>query len=497
MFNPFKVFGRGYDAGESSHVRQDLGWGRSQPCDEHNMVGVDGTRELINLKAIDLKRNGADNGVCDRIALFAIGNSGLRPQALTSDDTWNEASEDWWNYQYSPACDSRGRLSMWQMQWQAVSLRPTMGGVYWQLLSDGTIRPVETERIRQPNKKENQAGCSDGVKVDPLTGRILGYWVHARTDDGTFSQAKEGVFVKAENMIPVCKPPWRPDQVREIADFASTVPRIQDLAEANKYTLNTMKAQSKLFAWLSTAGSGPLGGSRNANPTNTVNQRKTFQLDALEVMHLNQGEQLQMGSSPTPSSTHIPYMQMQAGLAAAGINYPYEFYTYDFSKCDFSRMVAVCGLINKSSEVWQTWLAEALTKLWVWRIAMAIRDKDLPPAPLAKNGKSEWMLIDWQAPEGLTVDRQKEIQADTLEFQMRQNSMSSVARRRGKDYSDVLRQQARDWKLEERIAKEEGVPSDIIHPKAQIPGQTESNAGPIGQGDDDAGDKKIKESSDE
>lgn len=482
MFNPLKMFGRGYDAGESSHVRQDLGWGRAQPCDEDNMIGPDKTRETSSLKAIDLMRNGQDNGVCNRIAQFAVGSTGLRPQGLTSSDKWNEQVEDWWNYIYSPSCDSRGRISMWRMQWHAVSLRPTMGGVYWQLLSNGKIRPIETERIRNPKDENSRKDCCEGVKINPETGEILGYWVHSRDKNGGFSGDHKEVFVEAKNMIAVVAPPWRPDQVREMPDFAPIVPHMKDLSEANKYTLNTMKTQSKLFAWLSTAGSGPLGGSRNSNPMNMVNQRKSFQLDALEVMHLNPNETLNMGSSPTPSSTHIPYMQMQAGLAAAGINYPYEFFTYDFSKCDFSRMRAVVGLINRSSEIWRAWLAEALNKLYVWRVAMAIRDGEIPPAPIDAEGKSEWNLVDWQAPEDIAIDRQAEIQSDTLEFQMRQNSMSSIARRRGKDYADVLRQQARDWKLEERIAEEEGVPSDLIHPKAQIPGQT-SNAGPIGQKD--------------
>ena len=36
------------------------------------------------------------------------------------------------------------------------------------------------------------------------------------------------------------------------------------------------------------------------------------------------------------------------------------------------------------------------------------------------------------------------------------------------------------------IAKEEGVDSSILHPHAQIPGQT-SNAGPIGQAEDEEG----------
>jgi capsid protein len=253
-----------------------------------------------------------------------------------------------------------------------------------------------------------------------------------------------------------------------------------------------MKTQSKPFGSLSTQGgvganSGPRGQSNNV-----AGERKRFQLDGMEIIHLNERETLSMTASPTPSPTHIPYMQMQNGLAAAGINYPYEFYTYDFTKCDFSRMIAVFGLINKSSGIWQAWLAESLHKLYVWRIAMAIHDGDVPPAPIGKDGKSEWRLVDWQAPEGLIVDRQKDIQADTLEFQMRQNSMSSIARRRGKDYSDVLRQQARDWKLEEKVAQEEGVNPELIHPKAQIPGQT-SNAGPIGMGEDEPAKDDDKE----
>lgn len=482
MWNPLNIFGRGYNAGESSNVRKDLGWGRITPCDEDNMIGPDGTRQLISLKAIDLRRNGADNGVCDRIAAFAIGNTGLRPQALTRDDKWNTLAEDWWNYEYSPSCDSRGRVAMWQMQWQAVSLRPTMGGVYWQLMSDGTNRPIETERIRQPYTAAAKAGTVDGVKIDQSTGRITGYYVHSRDDNGNFRRDSDGVFIKAENMIPVIRPPWRPDQVREIADFSAVEPHIRDISEANGYTLNTMKTQSKPFGSLETNGGVGANSGMRGQTSNTVGERKRFQLDNLEILHLNANEKLNMSSSPTPGSNHIPYMQWQAGLASAGIGYPYEFFTYDFSHCDFSRMIAVLALINKASGIWRAWLSDPMSKWWTWRIAMAIRDKDLPPAPLGENGKSEWRLIDWQGPGDVVFDRQKDIQADTLEFQMRQTSMSAVARRGGKDYSDVLRQQARDWKTEEAVAKEEGVDPELLHPKAQIPGQT-SNAGPIGQGE--------------
>ncbi len=469
-----RILGLGYDSGESSHIRSDLGYSRRTPCDEDSMVNPDGTLELTRQKSIDLRRNGGPvSGVCDRIASFAVGSTGLRPIALTSDEKWNTEAEDWFNYTFGPACDYRRRVTLWQLQWQAVSLRPIMGGMYWQLMKDGTIRPIEPERIRNPKDREQQVGCMDGVKVDQETGRILGYWIHQRDKDGGFSGPHAETYVPANEIIPVIRPAWRPDQVREIPDFAAIVPHLQDLKDANTITLNTMKTQSKPFGFLETMG----GAGANSMPrgmTRTVGERKRFQVDMLEILHLNHGETMKLSSSPTPGTTHIPYMQMQYGLASGGINYPYEFFTLDFTKCDYARMKSVLLLINKATRDWQAWLAESMTKLWAWRIAMAIRDKELRPAPMGVDGKNQWRLVDWQAPEELWIDRQESAQSDMLEYQMRQGSISQFARRRGKDLEDVLRAQARDMKLVARVEVEEGVPVGSLVPKVQIPGQTDA-----------------------
>lgn len=462
----------GYDMGDSSHVRRDLGFGKRMPIDEDSLVVGDKTRENIRQKAIDqIRNNPVAAGVCERIASFAVGPTGLRPQALTTDEKWNEAAEDWWNYVFAPNCDSRGRQSLWRLQWQAVSLRPSMGGVYWQLVSDGSVRPIEPERIRDP--KDNKGAIyTDGVKVDRNTGRILGYLIHGRDDRGGFSGDHQTQFVTSENVIPVIRPPWRPDQVREIPDFAALGNALQDVHEANVYTLNTMKTQSKPVGSLTKGGGVGTNSGPRGSASITVGERQRFQMDSLEVLMLNPGETLNFTSSQTPGNMHIPYMQMQYGLMASGIDYPYEFFTLDFTKCDYSRMKAVLLLINKASRNWQAWLKESLYRLWVWRIAKAMADGDLPPAPVDDLGRSQWNLIDWQAPEELWIDRQESAQADTLEWQMRQGSLSDFARRRGKDLADILRAQARDIKLTRRVEKEEGVPEGSLEPKMQIPGQT-------------------------
>jgi hypothetical protein len=96
----------GYDAGESHSSRQDLPWNRRTARDEDSLTGQDGTRETIRLKSVNLRRNTMLAGVCDRIASFAMGTSGLLPQARTSSEDWNRAAESFWG-EWSKVCDIR------------------------------------------------------------------------------------------------------------------------------------------------------------------------------------------------------------------------------------------------------------------------------------------------------------------------------------------------------------------------------------------------------
>jgi lambda family phage portal protein len=469
------VFSQGYDAGDrSSRYRKDLGWDRRTPRDEDSML-KDGSRELIRQRCANLRRNNAVvAGVCNRIASFVVGG-GIIPQARTSDNAWNKAAEQWWR-EWSARCDVRGRQNLRQIQWMASGLRPSHGGLYIQLLKSGQIRPIETERIRDPQDIKQREGVIEGVKIDPTSGEALKYCVHTRDKGGAFTQKHNETWISADDVLPVITPAWRPDQVREIPDLAPVVPHLQDIHEMNQHTLNTAKAQSMVLGFLKKQGGMGLNslprGSNVASPS--VGARQTFQFDWGQMLEGFPGDDLDMKVSPTPNAQHIPYMQMQLGLCAAALDFPYEFFTLDFSKCDYSRFKGVLLWVNKTCRPWRTWLNDSLNqRIWNWRIAMAIGDGELDPAPVDKRGVSEWMHVEWQAPEEPWVDRQEANQADMMEWQLGLGTVSEFAKRRGKDLEEVLREKAANIQLSHKIEKEFDLPIGTLI-KAQIPGQTET-----------------------
>jgi lambda family phage portal protein len=461
----------GYDAGESSRVRRDLGWGRSTPRDEDRLVGD--SLETIRLKAFDLRRNNAIvAGVSERLASFAVGHSGITPQCQTSDPGWNRASEQWWA-DWSARCDSRRRLSLYDLQWMAVASRPTHGGMYLELLEDGTIRPIECERIRNPRKPPKETSYSQGVSVDPQTGIVRAYLVHSRDKSGGFGGEHVERPVPAESMLPVVCRPWRLDQVREIPELAPVVPHLTDIHEMNTFALNTAKAQSGILGFLRKQSGMGLNAMPRGSSTATVGQRQTFKFEWGQVLEGFPGDDLEMKYSPTPGTTHIPYIQLQLGLCACALDVPYEFLTLDFSKANLSRMSGILLLVNKAMRNRQRWVTDSMLRpLWLWRIAMEMRPGgDLAPAP-TRDGVSEWGRVDWQPPEEPWVDRQEAQQSDVLEIQAALTTFSRASRRRGFDFEDTLRERAREEQLIDQVSAETGVDRARLV-KMQIPGQTD------------------------
>jgi capsid protein len=461
----------GYDAGDSLRFRKDLGWDRRTARDEDSMIDADNSRETMRLKASDLSRNNAIvAGLRKRFDTFFVG-SGVRPQARTVNPTWNTAAEEFWQ-QYAGACDIRQQCDLRDLQGMSVSLTLVQGGLYFELLDNGQIRPIECERIRQPQNATEAKDFRDGVRTDPKTGIILGYKVHSRDADGGFGGKHEEVFIPRENIFAVINPPWRPDQLREVPDLAEVIPTLIDIHEGNTYTLNTMKNQSMVIAALEKQGGGGVQSQARGAGAPAVGQRQIFPQVWGQIHELCNNEKLALLASPTPGATHIPYLKFQTLLVASALNLPYEFCVLDFSPADFSRMKGILTVVNRVRRAKIDWLNRRFNqRLWNWRIAKAMKWGELAPAPVDARGISEWFKVDWQGDEEITVDRKDGNEADRTEWQLGLGPLSNAARRRGGDIENLLREKGRIKALARDIEKELDLPEGSLI-QDQVPGQT-------------------------
>jgi capsid protein len=164
-------------------------------------------------------------------------------------------------------------------------------------------------------------------------------------------------------------------------------------------------------------------------------------------------------------------MEFNLRMVGMALGLPYEFLLLYFGGGNFASSKASLLQAYKTIETWQAWIeTEFLLPVIAWRIMRAIKDRELPPAPVV-NGVSEWAKWEWQRPGVEWIDPQNAIQTEMQEVRMGARDMYAVCARRGGDAEKVARANARYLKMLERVGAEEGVEPARLH-NIQIPGQT-------------------------
>jgi capsid protein len=478
------ILGLGYDAGESSRFRRDMGWGRATPRDEDSMLGADRTREWMRLKGSDLRRNNATvAGLCERIDTFFVG-CGITPQAATSDSGWNNAHDQFWQ-SYALSCDVRGQESFYDFQGITASCRPTQGGLYFEFLDSGKIRPIECERIRNPTDPETAKGYIDGVKYEASTGQVAGYWVHQRDSAGTFTGTHAEGFIPAENMIPVVRPSWRADQRREVMDLAPIIPILTDVHELDTYFRNTAKTRSQIIAFIKrVSGTPPNAQGRNAQ-NQVTGQREVWKTDWGQAHTMFPNEDMVFPSVNIPDPNTVPYIKMDLLFACSALNFPYEFGVLDFASLDFARQKGVLLIVNRVRAKWINWLNIRMnSRIRAWRIAKEMKPGGfLSGCPKDARGVSEFWKCDWQGDKELDLDRDAEIKADIAEFNASLGTLGRASNRRGYRLEATV-----DTKLAEMVmiktkAEAKGFTYEqVVNTLLPGAGGSSPNAGTAGQG---------------
>lgn len=454
-----------YSATSPTRYRHLNAYNRSLAGSEEKAAGGSDRLRLI-LEGQDLHRNSIFvPSACDRFADYAVFH-GIKPVALTSDADWNAKAEAWWNDIYAGTADVRGLSNMAELQKLTITGRIWGGGCGYILLKNGQIDPIEYERIQTPQSFRSDASVVNGVKLS-ARGKVLGFYVCDRKNGGSVDLASFR-YVREENFIH-CWKPWRMDQVLGIPDLAPLLEKIIDFKETDQHILLKIKNEAMRLA-KRTKGKGGKTTAMNAGFRGTTqtdansNTRDVVKQDWGEIYHLEEGEDFDLLKGETPNANSVEYLKFTARLLSARFGVPYEFMLMIFESGSFSSHRAVTLHSQHAFECMTNWLADCmLNKLYRWRIAKAIKDGTLPPAPVGDAG-SEWWKVEWTTPYFEANDKNKQAQGDKAYVELGVETVPHLIKQRNRKPEQVLKETA-EWLAQCAAAAEA---HNAAHPSAPV-----------------------------
>ena len=434
-----------YAGAVTSRHRRSEGVRNPLPYDEDRVIGPFRLSSLRE-QCLALRRdNPIVAGTCKRFADHVVGPRGITPQAKTDDADWNQQAEDFWR-EWEKISDYRQRMNMRELQAFAVESRLILGDCGFIELANGQLQPVEAMRIADPDRKGREDNFVNGVKLS-AGGIPLQFAVHARDKNGLVSSSAYEL-VNREDFIHVASP-FRADQVRGIPDMASIVTSVEDVDEMQK--LNILKAKKDAamgHAIVTEQGAGKLAnlGARGTTETDgtTTQVYETFRANMNH--YLRTGEDIRSLESKTPNAQYVEFCEFSLRVIASALSIPYEFLLLDFKGGSFSASRAALMTTYRTFSMWQQWLIDRfLQRAWNWRIAKAIKAKDLPPAPVDTRGTSQWWRVTWMTPRYDWIDPKAEGTANESRVRLGSTSVGRISHESGSDIEDVMRDKSGEF----------------------------------------------------
>lgn len=442
----FEMLSRGYDAAEDSRMRNHLAWNRALPLDEDNLIGS-GDRQTIRLECRDLWRNNEIvRGAVDRFTAYAVW-TGIYPQPQTSSTDWNKATASWWEQIYVPTADYRqlNGVDLISLQRLTISHRILDGDCGFILLDNGQLQAIEADRITTPQELNTDKNIVEGVRRT-TTGLVLGYYVCNRNGQGTIDKTKYA-YIRRENFVH-CFNPIRIDQIRGISDLAPAINKLRDYDETDKYVLNKIKLDAMQQFKRKTESGLPnerMRGSYTKTGTDGKDAERVSKSEQGTTHWLRPNEEMDAFESKTPNGEYVPYLKHELQAIACCLNISYEILMLIFTEGSFSSQRAALIHNRHTFMEWHDWVScSFMNRIYNWRIAKAINNRELPPAPVDTRGISEWWKKSWSLPHFDWVDPEKQARADKERYNMGTDSITSIVNSMGRDRDEVFAEKADD-----------------------------------------------------
>ena len=441
-----------------------------------NWTPIDGTGEMINKMSRDLMRRRARdaerNSDLAKGVLLAykrnVVGKGIKLQARSSDEKFNVLAERIWRrWCKAENCDITGQQSMREMLNMIVLRYIVDGGVLIikTLTKDKKgyhfkiqLREVDDLTSNGLQEASNGNAICDGVELDKY-GKPTAYYFKKTDPNGYENYEVERI--EADRVIFF----WernRPSEYREVSKLASSLPRMKDTDDFLETVNFAHKMAASLALFITQKFPDGLVGSfgRNADTilsklAGTIGgEKKVEAISPGSILELEPGQEVQ---SVVPSGAAAETRQMvctQARMIAAGQGLSHESASRDVSEVNYSS--ARQNLLEDQktySDIQLSLIECVLVKLYEEVIVTAYRNGDINQREYPKfyTDLEDYLECEFLAQGMPWIDPNKDAQAQKTRLENGTSNLKEECAREGKDWRDVLEQQALEKKYKEEL----------------------------------------------
>ncbi len=417
---------------------------RSRPVDEDNLQGAS-NRTFLRQQCVDLFRRCAlARAAVTRIADYSTA---CQPYPITGDTTWDKEAADYFE-DWAKRADFRQRpgVDLKKMVNLSHIADGIIGESFWLLLDNGQIQPIDADRITTPTEFQSDESVIDGIRVN-VNGIITHYYICSRGRGGSVDRQSFN-RVAANDIIHITDP-WRVDMMHGVPRLHAAVQKLQDWEETDEGMRGKVKNEAKQF-WNTKSGL-PLGGPRQRMVGSGESRHRVIESDIGQII---EGD-MTLIESKSPNGTYTGHMVEEGKAVAAAYDMPYEYLMGIFTAGSYNAQKGARlyfkDTCTRRAEHQNQWM---LQRTWNWRIAKAIKAKELPPAPTVtrSNGfvRSLWDHVEWALPRFIDIDLGRDVSAKSAAWAAGQQSLRD---NRDAPYQ-VLTDKAEDIRRADEIAQE-------------------------------------------
>lgn len=443
LFSPEKAFKRkqyrfAYDAIDGTRLRKPRknqgGTGDSQLTDHVLFKLREISRELAT-------NNPLVKGILRTDRDSVIG-SGVRVEAKTVDEGWNQAAEDYFN-NWAANCEVTGRFSFNQFL-RTAYLSYRRDGDMAAIFVDDKLQAVEGEQIGTPygmNVAEfKNIDVVNGIAYRKKDKKIIGYYIGMPTPlyGGYIDQATVTKYY-AEDVHHL----FNPDRFscsRGEPALASSIDAIDKLSKYIDAEL-VAAAVNACFSVFVTRNE-PQAEWQQIGATNTNEQGRTERQEKLEpgmIMYGEQGEGITAIGQTRPGTLFDPFILRMLSFIGRPLCMPLMLMTLDFAGATFMNARIAYQKAQENWMIEQNLIVKPfVSRTWLWKINQGIASGDLkkPPAVL----KHEVVMHRWPY-----VDPTREAEANEQNLTNTLTTQREICGGQGQDWKDVVKQ-----RIEER-----------------------------------------------